>query len=348
MLQLEMNSCSLELLIQQLEYQAEVKQDLVVPISCLSMSNGLLQIKNLGQFKNLLQDFELNDVLNVTPNHVFINHITDKLKIGRGYQNKLREKLPELYDHNVNELFKYESSKGSKRNYLLRIFNVNPLIGRAFLSDSFKMIDNLDVLKIVLRVVNELELSFEKVECFLSEKRMYCIFFGKKNEIGFTLSNSEVGHGKLFIAPRLTVEHSDFGIVWDDDKYQKTHLGSKIEAGLIEGGSSSNLLDEIKSAIEVFCSSEYLDEKVSYLQKHSSYMLKNPHETLVSYCNKIGLSEHIKSITNVFVNQGSTQTSLDLIQAVNSYAQINFDIDTKFKIESESIKSFDFIKKIDK
>ena len=84
----------------------------------------------------------------------------------------MREQRPGLYDANVNGWL-----AGDGRRFLLRCLrdgtgNANG-VARAFLSDGYKIIDNLDVLLAVLDGVRQTGFPVQIDGCDLTERRMY-------------------------------------------------------------------------------------------------------------------------------------------------------------------------------
>jgi hypothetical protein len=111
-------------------------------------------------------------------------------------------------------------------------------IGRAFLSSSYRVTDNLDVLITVLEGIRAAGVPVQITRCDLHETRMYVVvkcdaisayapsllanytspFSGARGcenpvvHAGFVISNSETGAGRTAITPRLTVQICDNGL----------------------------------------------------------------------------------------------------------------------------------------
>ena len=107
-----------------------------------------------------------------TPTDVCDQGVADKLGIPAAYLRRLREQKPGLYDANVNGWL-----DGDDRRFLLRCLRPAtghvPGIVRAFLSDGYKIIDNLDVLLAALDGVRQAGFPVEIDGCDLTERRMY-------------------------------------------------------------------------------------------------------------------------------------------------------------------------------
>ena len=107
-----------------------------------------------------------------TPTAVCDQGIADKLGIPAAYLRKMREQRPSLYDANVNAWL-----SGDPRSFLIRC--LRPAAGagsgaaRAFLSDGYKRIDNLDVLLAALDGIRDAGVPAEVDGCDLTERRMY-------------------------------------------------------------------------------------------------------------------------------------------------------------------------------
>src|ERR1035437_7337769 len=107
-----------------------------------------------------------------TPTDVCDQGIADKLAIPAAYLRRLREQKPGLYDANVNGWL-----AGDDRKFLLRCLRSSGPGGggvvRAFLSDGYKIIDNLDVLLAVLDGVRQAGTPVHVDGCDLTDRRMY-------------------------------------------------------------------------------------------------------------------------------------------------------------------------------
>lgn len=385
-MKLEMKSCTIEELYEQLKIQEKLKQDIVVPSSSLKMDFSKIFVDNFGPLHNVLDGLGVSSSsnLSIDPNGVFLNQIADKLGITRTYQKRMLEKIPNLFDYNVNQWFKYEAEQKKPRNFLLRTFKNlegGSSIGRAFLSNSFKIIDNFQILGVALEgIKEESEKSGVKIEvdtCSLTEERMYVRFVMKQHNTnakilgnyrdpktgfkdpnglvsGFILSNSEVGLGKLFTAPRIIVGSCNNGYIWYDEKFQKTHLGAKLDLGSIEWSqdtklkNSSLILSQIKGVIRKYVSPEFLGQKAEELEYKGSYLMQKPFETVVSICKELGISDDNSDVLNFFTTQGQSQTSFDAMQAVTYYAQHNCDADKRFKLECKAVEMLGRVKAIDR
>jgi hypothetical protein len=86
----------------------------------------------------------------------------------------MREQAPALYDQNVNGWLSRDD-----RSFMIRCLRPDTSgpggtgVARAWLSDSYKIIDNLDVLVAALDGIRQAGHPVEVEECDLTERRMY-------------------------------------------------------------------------------------------------------------------------------------------------------------------------------
>jgi hypothetical protein len=113
------------------------------------------------------------------PTAVADEGLADKLGINLAYLRRLRCSRPDLWDANVNGWLHGNELAGyppDDRKFLVRLFqpNVDGLgVARAVLSDSYKVIDNLDALMATLDGIRQagVEVVFDGLD--LTERRLY-------------------------------------------------------------------------------------------------------------------------------------------------------------------------------
>lgn len=123
------------------------------------------------------------------PTDVADDGLSDKLGIPRGYLRRMRDERVDLYDANVNGWLHGSNPyivgpEGDPRNrpatppdprsFLLRGFKSDngEGIARAFLSDRYRIVDNLDVLMAALSGVRDAGVDVEVDGCDLTDRRM--------------------------------------------------------------------------------------------------------------------------------------------------------------------------------
>ena len=162
--------------------------------------------------------------------------IADKLKIPFRYYEKMRSEFPNLLDQNVNAWLK--DAPGLESNPEKRM--VRTLYGkvRAFLSDRYRRLDNLELAMHILPVIANNE-SNKIASLDITDTHMYLkvISEATKDEIvpgdvvkaGFVVSNSEVGCGCLRVEPLIYRLVCTNGMILPDKAHRKYHTGRQVE-----------------------------------------------------------------------------------------------------------------------
>ena len=141
-------------------------------------------------------------------NAIAHRQIGTHLKIPAAYYDKMLEEYPELLAQNVNAWFQREPA--------VRMVRTIDGTARAFLSNRYRRIDNLDIAGIVLPVLQEMEgMHFES--CQLTDSRII-------------ISNSEVGLGSVSIQPLVYRLVCSNGMVVNDAQTRRNHVGRVNEA----------------------------------------------------------------------------------------------------------------------
>ena len=141
------------------------------------------------------------------------------------YKRQLEE-YPQLLAQNVNAWFQREPS--------VRMIRTIEGTARAFLSNRYRRIDNLDIASIVLPVLQDMEgMHFES--CQLTESRMYIKVVNTRLEAevvpgdivqsGIIISNSEVGLGSVSIQPLIYRLVCSNGMVVNEAAARRNHVG---------------------------------------------------------------------------------------------------------------------------
>lgn len=260
--------------------QAGARYDVVVPHTRLRYEGGNLIIT--GSDVPEITEHGVTPAapeVCLTPTEIFDGGIADRLGIPLKYLRRMRDgEKSELLDHNVNTWLA-ESGK----SWFIRGFKGEGEgcgVARAFLSDRFGALDNLDMLTAALKGVMNAGVNAEVVGADLSERRMQVrvvvpeiealapvLLNGYRTPLddadpgrtaqaeahgwlrpddrpvvfaGFVIGNSETGGGAFTITPRIMVKVCRNGLVITKDAMRRTHLGSKMEEGQIEWSDETN------------------------------------------------------------------------------------------------------------
>jgi hypothetical protein len=163
------------------------KVDVVAPASAVSSSGGVLVVQDTGT-PELTDDGVTATEGYYRPTVVCDEGLADKLAIPVGYLRRMRNERPDLYDANVNGWLHGTTDVrtehgpvdatigGDPRSFLLRCFREDDTglgVARAFLSNGYKVVDNLDVLTAALAGAKAAGTDVQVESCDLTERRMY-------------------------------------------------------------------------------------------------------------------------------------------------------------------------------
>ena len=207
----------------ELERQAAAKKDLIVPAKMMlsetlaSRHCGLVVDENEGATRYPLSELACSQ-------------LAKKLNIPFTYFKLMRDLYPELLDQNINGWLRINAPD----SYMVRTLDGR---ARAFLSNRYRRLDNFDLAKSVMPILQQLPgARFESVE--LTESKLYLKVVSSKTECevapgdilqaGVIVSNSEVGCGTLRVEPLLYRLVCSNGLIVCDRSMRKNHAGRAL------------------------------------------------------------------------------------------------------------------------
>lgn len=195
-IQTNLRNADLGDLAELLKEQHSRKVDIVAPASKLRSEQGVIIVE--GAEPELTDEGVTSADGYYLPTAVFDEGVAEKLGVPLSYVRKLRTTRPDLYDANVNGWLHgqvrvttavgdareggpticrtkaAQTAPADPRSFLVRAFRSEGGTGvaRAFLSDSYKVMDNLDVLLAALEGVKQAGVETAIDGCDLTERRM--------------------------------------------------------------------------------------------------------------------------------------------------------------------------------
>jgi len=159
-------------------------------------------------------------------NEIAHDQIGTKLGIPSKYYNRMLTEEPELLATNVNHWFQKQPSK--------RMVRTLDSTARAFLSNSYRRIDNYEIAQAVFPMISGMEGATVE-SCEITEKRMYLkvvnpritteIVPGDVVQSGILISNSETGLGSVSVMPLVFRLVCSNGMIAADHGQKKYHTG---------------------------------------------------------------------------------------------------------------------------
>lgn len=178
----------------ELERQRAARKDLIADTRSITVNsvNGL----------SMLTVATDSDKLSYRISEIAHRQIADRLGIPYKYYERMRQENPALLDGNINSWLNTTPEKRMLRTLDGKL--------RAFLSDRYRRLDNLELVDHVLPVIAAMK-GCEIASCDVTETHLYLKVINKtmKTEIvpgdivqaGFVVSNSEIGLGALKVEP---------------------------------------------------------------------------------------------------------------------------------------------------
>jgi len=206
----------------EIERQAQVKQDFIVPTTDLVMTpdSAVSFVSNQQSFKG-------------TPN--FHGQLAGRLKIPKAYYDRVKESNPPLLADNVNHWLTQVPEK--------RMVRVMDGLARAYLSDSYRILDNKDLLQSILPTLREHDFKIKSSEILYNRMYLKVTFPEMRAEIthskrvgdfvegGLVISNSEIGQGSLKIEPFMYFLACTNGMV-QNSLVRKYHVGRRYDSDM--------------------------------------------------------------------------------------------------------------------
>jgi hypothetical protein len=389
MMNLNTRNASYATIVGLLRQRQAVAHDLVVPASQLRSRDAVLRVKGAEQH------ISMDGVTNVDgayrPTQVADEGIATKLGMPVAYLRKLRNEAPDLYDANVNGWLHGKQVRraaptpqetsyvdvirpADQRSFMLRTFrnqDGGEGVARAFLSDRYDVVDDLDALVAVLGAVRDSGIDVEIPTADLTDRNMFVRVTapqiqalapellkgyrspftgesGTDNPVvfaGFEIRNSEVGCGAFSIVPMITVRICKNGMTFTKEAYRKVHLGGKLDQGVIVASAETRrknidlIKSQTKDAVRAFLNPEYVAGKVAELERQAGIEVTSPEKTVKAVCKKLAFSEaEAEGILGHFV-KGGQLTAGGIMNAITSYSQTVDSADRARVLDDAAVES---------
>lgn len=382
-MQLTLRNAPFSGLVTELREQQDRKVDLIVPARDLWSHQGNVLVAGMGE-TTITDDGVTRGNLLLVPSAVYDSGVSSKLTVpGRPlslkYLRGLRETgRTDLVDANVNGLLHGNASlgvAGDPRKFLVRTFAPAETGGmgyaRALLSDSYKTIDNFDVLMSVMEGMTEAGLDAHVVKSAdLTNDRMYIkvvvpeiavaapeLLDGYRSPYsgnrgadnptvfaGLVISNSDTGGGALTVTPCLEIEVCTNGMTITKDVVRNVHLGSKLKGeGVVQYSSdteASNLhtiMLKTRDTVRTFLNPEYLTRAVGSLTEKAGQPVADPKAAIEVVTKRSAFTKaDADGILDAFIKGGQV-TRGGIVQAVTAFSQTLDDPDRAYAMDADAL-----------
>lgn len=217
------NGRSLTELANEIQRQSETKRD-------FGVGTSQLMVETKDGSTNLAIEGMPGERFGIS-NHCH-GQIASRLNYPKKFYDHLRNDHSELFDHTVNQLFRLEPER--------RMIRTLDGDARAFLSNRYRRIDNLEVAEAVLPVLQgAAEMTI--ASCEVTTRRLYIKAIFPKTEMevkvgdpvqaGVVISNSEIGAGRFMVESLVYRLVCSNGMISPDYSFRKNHTGKVNSTG---------------------------------------------------------------------------------------------------------------------
>lgn len=274
-----------------------------------------------------------------------IGQTTEFLGIPRRFASKLQTEVPDLLLTNLNTL--------SGRSPNRRMLRTMDGMGRAFLSDSYRRVDNELVFDGLFPTL--LKLGAQMESCNISEDFMHLqtVFHSVEGEIrkgdvvkyGVTISNSEVGRGALSIRPMLYRLVCTNGMIVADQTKRHAHVGGGYLANEDMGWLALStetqqlkvraMVAELGEYLEALASPEMFDRTLNKFRDAADQVLPaEPTPVVESLAARYSLSANEKTSALIALAESKDYTRWGLANAVTWIANDVPNYDRAVELEA--------------
>ena len=391
-MQYTLRNASLSALVGELQEQQARKRDLIVPARDLWSRDGRVFVRGAGE-PVLTADGVNTGNLELAPTDVYDEGVAAKLSLPRAYLRTMRDSgWTDLVDSNINGLLHGHRKNGpadgtqptgteirtpDARRFMLRTFTGDDGnsggTARALLSDSFRLIDNWDVLMAALGGMKAAGLEGHVVRSAdLTNRRMYVQvvvpeiqalapellknyrspFSGQSGAdnttvfAGFVLSNSETGGGAFTITPRLEIKVCSNGMTITKDAVRRTHLGSKAEEdGVVQYSNETQRKNlelitlQTRDAVRTFLDTGYMTRVIQDVEAKAGAPVSRPQDVVQSLVRREAFTKaDADGLLDHFI-KGGDMTAGGVFGAITSYAQTVTDADRAYLMEADALSA---------
>ena len=259
----------------ELERQRAARKDLIADTRSITVNsvNGL----------SMLTIEKDSDKLSYRISEIAHRQIADRLGIPYKYYERMRQENPALLDSNINSWLNTTPEKRMLRTLDGKL--------RAFLSDRYRRLDNLELVDHVLPVIAAMK-GCEIASCDVTETHLYLKVINKtmKTEIvpgdivqaGFVVSNSEIGLGALKVEPLVYRLACKNGLISKDLAHKKYHTGRQVE--------------DTDNAYELYSDATLAQDDKAYFMKVQDIVSAAVDETkFMLTVNKLRMAKNLKT-----------------------------------------------------
>jgi len=274
------------------------------------------------------------------------SQLAARVKIPKAYYDRMRNEAPDLLDANVNGWFQ----KAPERR-MVRTLDGD---ARAFLSDRYRRIDNYDIFKVTLPILQSAgDLTVRSCEVTPSKMYIKATFpnvsrelkVGDTVESGIAISNSEIGKGMVDVASLVYNLVCLNGMTLPSN-LKRRHVGASVVGdGVLEDDSvfsdetlaqdDKTLLMKIQDLVKSALDEARFAEAIRKMDEASEQAITgSPVKAVEVLANRFNLNGEEQEGVLLRLIEGKDLTHFGVVQAITRHAQDVEDYDRASEMEA--------------
>ena len=329
----------IESVIQTVLIQTQNKRDYLADTKALSMDErGSLRFSVGGMEK----EFTTTDICR--------RQIGERVGVPAKYFERMRSEAPGLLAQNVNHWFKAQPEKR-----MLRTWQYGENVARAFLSDRYRPLDNLDISSQILPRLQDAGCEIKSAAVTNSRLYIQAIIprmekkLAKVGDIvqsGIVISNSEVGLGSLWMEHMIYTLRCTNGMI-GQNVVKQNHVGRSSKGGIDYEQAREYFSDEtrkqddrafwlkVQDLMRFALSKEMFESACGRLEGAAAVEIDQPSEVIEVMAERLDWQDgEAKAVLNNFIKGGS-MTQYGLLNAVTRTAQDMESYDRAIEFERQ-------------
>lgn len=166
---------------------------------------------------------------------------------------------------------------------------------------------------------------------------------------GFEFGNGELGDGATYVVPRAEAQICRNGLVLPMDAARKTHLGERLDVGVINWSAETRakqlalITSKVSDAVRTFASVEFWAAKVAELEAQAAKPVTDADKTIKAVAKTLRLTDDESgSVLDMFI-RGGQMTAGGVLNAITAAAQTVADADRAADLERVAVKALTLV-----
>lgn len=311
---------TLQELAKEVTRQACAVHDYRVDTRSLNMRNGRFIVPEApdGDLQ-ISSGYDLSDLAH--------SQVAARLNIPQKYYDLMRTGAKDLLDTNVNAWFQRKPETRLVRTLDDKV--------RAFLSSSYRPLDNFKLVETVLPKLQKLDATIESSE--ITEKHLYIkavfnrieakVGVGDIVKMGLIVSNSEVGCGSLKVEPLIYRLVCKNGMIVADAGIRKYHVGRRDDDAQEMFRATTRIADDkafwmkVKDVIDATVTKSAFEKIVNDLRAAKDKTVEKPIEAVKQLANAYRMSDAEEAGVLNHLIKGGDLSTYGVVQAITRTSQ---------------------------